>query len=102
MEHLDQLSKRVYAATRSYFAKQNMDGGDLASNASGLFWQLCERRFAELVDACYEHDKLPAIRKAMASLALQSYDAYCPKETARQIDAWAECRPNFAKHFINN
>ena len=102
MEHLDQLSKRVYAATRSYFAKQNMDGGDLASNASGLFWQLCERRFPELVDACYETDKLPAIRKASEAIALQSYDAFCPKESARQIDAWAECRPNFAKHFINN
>jgi len=102
MEQLDQLSRKVYAATRRYFAKQNMDGGDLASNASGLFWQLCERRFPELVDACYETDKLPAIHNAMARLALQSYDAYCPKETARQIDAWAECRPNFAKHFINN
>jgi CRISPR system Cascade subunit CasA len=102
MASLDQLSKRVYAATRSYFAKQNMDGGDLASNASGLFWQLCERRFQELVDACYEPDKLPAILKAIDSLALQSYDAFCPKETARQIDAWAECRPNLSKHFINN
>lgn len=94
MKQLDQLSQKVYAATRSYFYKQKMDGGELASNASGLFWQLCERRFPELIDACYETEKLPAIRKATASLALQSYDAYCPKETARQIDAWAKCRPH--------
>ena len=102
MASLDQISKRVYSATKSYFIKQNMDGSALASSASGLFWQLCERHFQELVDACGDPERLPANRKVFASVALQSYDAFCPKETARQIDVWAECRPNFSKHFINN
>ncbi len=101
MASLDKLSSRVYAATKSYFAKQNTDGNALASNASGLFWQLCERRFKEIIEACYEPEIIPTIHKITTSLALQSYDTYCPKETARQIDAWAECRPNFSKHFSN-
>jgi CRISPR system Cascade subunit CasA len=102
MESLDKLSKRVYIATKNYFTRQNMEGGAIASRASGLFWQFCERRFQELVDACGEPDKLPAIRKAIASLALKSYDTFCPKETARQIEAWAENRSNLSKHLMNN
>ncbi|AAM73190.1 MAG TPA: type I-E CRISPR-associated protein Cse1/CasA [Chlorobaculum sp.] len=69
----------------------------MGKKAVELFWQLCERRFPELVDACGEPDKLPAIHEAINLLALQSYDAYCPKETARQIDAWAECQKDLKK-----
>ncbi|NTU67617.1 MAG: type I-E CRISPR-associated protein Cse1/CasA [Chlorobiaceae bacterium] len=102
MARLDRFSKMVYSATKKYFASQNMDGGALASNATALFWQLSERRFQELVDACYEPARLPAIGKTIAALALQSFDAFCPKETARQIDAWAACRPDLSRSFINN
>ena len=28
----------------------------------------------------------------------QAYDHFCPKETARQLDAWAKCRPNNSKY----
>lgn len=102
MDRLDQLSKRVYSATKKYCDKQNMDGSVVATNASSLFWQLCERQFQKIINACEEPDQLPFVQKTIAKLSLKSFDAFCPKETARQIEAWAACRPNISKYLINN
>lgn len=77
----------------------------LVKKAVELFWQLAERLSKDIAYACLPArytESIPIIRKRMISIARDSYDAFCPKETARQIDAWAECRPDFAKHFINN
>lgn len=102
MVQIEQVDKLLYTATKGYFDKQNMDGSALASQVSSLFWQMCERRFQDLVNACEETNDLPAIRKSIASIALKAFDTYCPKETVRQIDAWAKSRPNLSKYLSNN
>ncbi|MOA69035.1 hypothetical protein D3C78_1969800 [compost metagenome] len=38
------------------------------------------------------------LRKRFADYIQQAYDRFCPKETARQLDAWAKCRPNNSKY----
>ncbi|MDT9546329.1 MAG: type I-E CRISPR-associated protein Cse1/CasA [Chlorobium phaeovibrioides] len=102
MEQLEQLSRWIYSATRGYYDKQNMDGSNFASHASGLFWQLSEHHFLNLVNACEKIELIADMRKKMAALALQAFDAFCPKDTARQIDAWASSRPNLSKYLFNN
>lgn len=52
MDALDQLSKTVWAAINDFFKTQNMAGSSLAGQATTMFWELCERRFQDLVDAC--------------------------------------------------
>jgi len=74
----------------------------LASHASGLFWQLSEHHFLNLVNACDKIELIADMRKKMAALAFQAFDAFCPKDTARQIDAWASSRPNLSKYLFNN
>jgi CRISPR system Cascade subunit CasA len=86
----------------AFFKEQKVDGGKLAAQASTLFWQLCERHFQHLVDAC-EPDEQGAeqrrqLRLTFAGYVQQAYDHFCPKETARQLDAWAKCRPNNSKY----
>ena len=100
MKELEQLSNKVYNATKQYFEKQNSkrEGVQLASQASNLYWQLCERKFQDLVDACVDFKKNHAMRKIFVGYANKAYNSFCPKETARQLDAWAECRPNFGKY----
>ncbi|NTW50030.1 MAG: type I-E CRISPR-associated protein Cse1/CasA [Chlorobiales bacterium] len=69
-----------------------------AEKAIELFWQLAERLSKDIAYACLPArytESMPIIRKRMISIARESYDAYCPKETARQIDAWADCCPDF-------
>jgi CRISPR system Cascade subunit CasA len=98
MTELDQLSKIVYSATLNFFKNQNMDGKAQAGLASNLFWQLCERRFQELVNVCDDFNQAQALRKNFAGFANQAYDRFCAKDTARQLDAWAKNRPNLGKY----
>jgi len=98
MTELDQLSKIVYSATLNFFKNQNMEGKAQAGLASNLFWQLCERRFQELVNVCDDFNQAQALRKNFAGFANQAYDRFCAKDTARQLDAWAKNRPNLGKY----
>lgn len=98
MDALEQLSKTVWAATNGFYKAQNMTDSSLAGQASTMFWELCERHFQELVDACAPpHDTL-RVRKVFAHSAIKAYDTFCPKESARQIDAWAKNRPNLINY----
>lgn len=102
MTALDELAKGLYGRVLGYFKTQLVDGGDLAAQATHLFWQLSERDFQPLLDACDQDAASAAhrhhLRRHFAGYAQQAYDRYCPKDTARQLDAWARCRPNHSKY----
>jgi CRISPR system Cascade subunit CasA len=88
----------------AYFKEQGTSDSvaeDKAKKAQSLFWQLCERRFQELVNACGDYDKAHPMRRIFADFAHKAYDAYCPKDTARQLDSWAKNRPNLGKYLKN-
>jgi CRISPR system Cascade subunit CasA len=60
------------------------------------YWQLCESRFQQLVNACAEEPsgkRAKDMRKLFSSFVYQIYDRTCPKDTARQMEAWAENKP---------
>ena len=101
MDELDKLSKTVYGATFNYFKNQNMESKGQAALASNLFWQLCERRFQELVIACDGAEQAQAMRAVFSRLVHKAYDTYCPSITARQLDAWAKNQPNLSKYLKN-
>jgi len=98
MSALDDLAKHLYGRVIGFLKEQKVDGAKLAGQATHLFWQLCERDFQTLVDHCQTDDESVVmrrqLRKIFAGYAQQAYDRFCPKETARQLDAWAKCRPN--------
>lgn len=101
MDELDKLSKTVYGASFNYFKSQNMESKGQAALASNLFWQLCERRFQELVNACENAEKVHSLRPVFSRFVNKAYDTYCPKDTARQLDAWAKNQPNLSKYLKN-
>lgn len=102
MEALEGQAKTLYGSVLAYFKAQNSDGGKLAAQATHLFWQLCERDFQQLVDSCdpdeQKRQQRQHLRKRFAGYIQQAYDRFCPQETARQLDAWAKCRPNTSKY----
>lgn len=102
MAALDELAKGLYGRVLGYFKTQLVEGKDLAAQATHLFWQFCERDFQQLLGACEQTDAGVAARHRLrlrfAAYAQQAYDRYCPKDTARQLDAWARCRPNHSKY----
>jgi CRISPR system Cascade subunit CasA len=104
MSALEDLSKVVFGATNGYFKNQKADVKDQVDLACNLFWQLSERSFQTLVDACNDYaadhndNKIKSLRKIFANYVNKAFDTYCPKETARQLDAWAANRPNLGKY----
>jgi CRISPR system Cascade subunit CasA len=98
MNAMDDLSKAAYGSCMGYHKALKVDGEMIARAASNLFWQLAERQFQALVDACTDASKAKEMRKIFAAYALQAYDAFCPKDTARQLDAWAANKPHLGKY----
>jgi CRISPR system Cascade subunit CasA len=102
MDELNNLaSKAVYGSVMRYLDDQKMEGKAVAGQASNLFWQLCERRFQEMVLACDTPNGARLLRPAFAAIVNKVYDTYCPKDTARQIEYWAKNRPNLGKYLHN-
>ncbi|WP_411360853.1 type I-E CRISPR-associated protein Cse1/CasA [Pseudidiomarina salilacus] len=102
MDALDALAKNLYGRVQGFFKEQTFDGGKIAPQATQLFWQLCERDFQSLVNQCDQTEDATAerikLRHRFAGYVHQAYDKFCPRETARQMDAWAKCRPNTSKY----
>jgi CRISPR system Cascade subunit CasA len=99
MSIIKNLADHVYACTKAFFQCQKTEGADQARQASNLFWQLAEHHFQQLINACGAQTS-ETLRPVFAQLALKAYDTYCPKDTARQLDAWAASRPQFGKYFV--
>lgn len=102
MSALDAIAKNLYGRVMGFFKDQTVDGGKIAPQATQLFWQLCERDFQSLVDNCDQTDEAAKqrknLRRRFAGYVQQAYDQFCPRETARQLDAWAKYRPNNSKY----
>lgn len=102
MDALNNLAKALYACVIGYCKAQKMDGAKAAAQATSQFWQLCERQFQALVDACGTDEEntqqRAQLRHLLSRYALQTYDSFCPQDTARQLDEWAKHRPNFSKY----
>lgn len=94
MEALSNLGNAVFGAVASYFKKLKADGSGPAAKASEGFWADCESVFQGLVEACgsTDDDARAAIRVRIARIAETRYDQACPRESARQVDSWAEHR----------
>lgn len=102
MDALDNIAKNLYGRVQGFFKEQTMDGGKIAPQATQLFWQLCERDFQRLIDNCDQAEvdakERYSLRQRFAGYVYQAYDNFCPRGTARQLDAWAKCRPNNSKY----
>jgi CRISPR system Cascade subunit CasA len=100
MQGLEKGANSLYGCVSRYFAEQKADGKKQAALACHLYWQLCERRFQDLLFACYADQdaegELAPLRRVFFALAQQAFDHYCANETARQMDAWAKTRPRFS------
>jgi len=98
MDALDSIGKSLYGCVMGYFKAQFMDGEKFAAQATNLFWQLCERDAQMLIDHCEQPDKRFELRRKFARYVEQTFDCFCPNQTARQLDAWARSKPSFGKY----
>ncbi|MBO7410877.1 MAG: type I-E CRISPR-associated protein Cse1/CasA, partial [Ottowia sp.] len=100
MSELEQLNKILYASVAGYYKDAGADNaGDLAARAAQQFWQMAERNFAKLSDACAQSDNAPrhTIMQRMQQCARQSYEHACPQGTARQLQIFVKHYPRLGK-----
>jgi CRISPR system Cascade subunit CasA len=109
MKLLEQFEKSLAGCTVAYYkeltgknTKPPQIASDTANRAKLHYWQLCERDFQDLLDHCDHGEENRAARRRLrqhfANYVQQAYDRYCPQDTARQLDAWAQCRPKLGKY----
>ncbi|WP_315709577.1 type I-E CRISPR-associated protein Cse1/CasA [Brenneria uluponensis] len=113
MSQLEAIQKQLWGAVVRYFrqlsdidksgtGKAQPFVSNQAEKATSTFWQLCERRAQVLINACDSTDEAKRQRiqlhKTFTAYAIQVFDQMCQNDSARQMDAWAQSRPNFSKY----
>lgn len=99
IKELDELGKKLYGCVSSYNKEFELVNKEKSALATSEFWQMCGSHSQQLVDYCDERaEDLKSLRKKFADYVLTIYDKNCPNETARQLMAWAKCRPNLANY----
>ncbi|MGR3219465.1 MAG: type I-E CRISPR-associated protein Cse1/CasA [Candidatus Anammoxibacter sp.] len=102
-----ELKRSVYKANKRDIKEskeKDKRSVSISNETETLFWQLCEQKFQELVDACQtvsldpSSEEVKKLRRVFAEFVNKAYNTYCPKDTARQMDAWVANRPNLSKY----
>lgn len=94
MDALNKVGGEVHNTVRDYGKEMKADDVSMAGKAVRLFWELCKREAQHIVDNCADNTTMPDLRRKLANFALQAYNDVCPRDTARQLEAWAAHRPN--------
>jgi CRISPR system Cascade subunit CasA len=102
MTEMEKIAAKLYGSILSYFKAQLSDGQALAAQGANIFWQLSEQDFQKLINACDDSPDAVAVRYSLrnkfATYIFKAYDHFCPYDTARQMEAWAKCRPNLSTY----
>lgn len=95
LQNMNDCSKSLWGAIKNYFADLKMIGDDIAKNVENDYWQLCESKFQSFLKDCFDDndgEKIEKTKSVFYSFAYQLYDEYCTRDTARQMEAWANNR----------
>ena len=105
MIELEILAQKIKNSIYAFHKREIKDSKErdkradsISQEGTALFWQLSERLSQLLFYSCASREQAKSLRKQFVALALQAFDSYCPNDTARQLDAWAKNRPNFANY----
>jgi CRISPR system Cascade subunit CasA len=101
MNTLEELSRVLYGRVMGYYKELKAEGEEFAKQAAELYWYLCEHKFQDLVNLCGDKEEISGgekLRPYFLQCVRKSYETHCPRETARQLDAWAGNYPNLGKY----
>jgi len=99
LKAIEYVAGVVYGSVKRFYISQKAEGNDIADTALTMFWQLCDGECQNLINACNcDEAAVVSMRKTYSVFAKNIYDNYCPHDTSRQLETWAECRPNLYKY----
>jgi len=100
MDKIDKLAYFVKKNIESYYKELKSEKGigpGLAEKGLQTFWELLEALFPKVIAIAEGNDNKKDVYKKLLFNAYHVYDAYCPKETAHQLEIWVQYR----KFYIN-
>lgn len=110
MKKMESAAGLLDFAVETYCRKQRESLGDGKSMmskddaqpkkdaAKTQFWQRCEGLHQSIIDRWSQPDELMKIRKKVYAILSDVFNEVCPKESAKQIGAWACARPILMKY----
>ncbi len=101
MKLLEEISSMLYTCVTRYYSKLNLDKNqakEFANKATLTFWNLAERKSQELIDICSDNSDILTLRKDFASYIQKAFQSVCPADTARQLQAFVQTKPNLLKY----
>ncbi len=101
MKELEEISKILYTCVARYYTKLNLDKNqtkDFAAKATQTFWALAERKAQALFNTIAAGGELLPLRQEFAAYFNKAFQAVCPADTARQLEAFVQAKPNLAKY----
>lgn len=99
MKEMEGAEKVLYGSIVRYYKYLSCDGKQQAASAANEYWQLCEGQFQNLIRVCESRGEkrdgknAAGMNKIWKAFAVRLYDKNCPKNSARQMEAWAANRP---------
>lgn len=105
MKMMDDISAVLRSSVAGFYRGMAVKeaANDYAQKAVGIYWEFCEEPFNELVQCCDSSESSiearKKIRSKIANICRDAYNDLCPNGSARQIDKWAQNRPNLSKFF---
>ncbi len=101
MDIIEQISKILYLSTKKYFKILNAPSfsDSISSKTVSSFWNELESFSSEIIDIYFSNNlnKQSILREKIINISLNCFDQNCAKETARQLEAYVQSRPNYSK-----
>ena len=94
MKDIDKLDKILYISVSSYYKNEKSSTyKEHADKASLLFWQMAESQLKNIINFCTDKEERDSILSILREYVSECYSLFCPNETARQLQLWANNRP---------
>ena len=97
MELMEKIGYITKVSVESYYKYLGDTKSKVYEQAEAMFWESCEREFQNLINSCSENEKVFGFRQFFADCSNRAFNTYCPNDTARQMLAWAKCRPKLGR-----
>lgn len=95
MKQLKAGADKLRLAVKNYQKELRQEDKGLSDKAVMLYWENTENFAQSLLDSCWNDnlEDIKKLKKKFNQIMFDVYNQYCPYETARQLQAWSQCKP---------
>lgn len=101
LEELNGIANKLRDAVNGYQRKMGSHKSPIITKALATFWEFCDQHAQTLVFNCDNPEQMLPLRRKFADFAHRTYNTYCPSDSAKQMNAWAQNIPDTFRYISN-